>query len=278
MGSNTYQTLSETENLRSESDLIAFSKIWNLKKTLAAYRAKRIVFSWLPKSLQNEIVKKQLHWLGELKEVQTNIHGVELKMKNVPRESILKRRPSAFAQWQVENEWPLQLKILNERKRWIKNKLSQLADRRFTDAELLELITQSESPVTHSLIIEARMETRLLTSRLSFYPIWIDKGERQPASDTPWFEVHQRFLPKSSLSAIKNKQLPQGLQSYLKVAARASSGDEVKKFPPMTYISDETMLLYGTPKSGFLSENQSLTFTSPNDLAIEGLLDLACLY
>ncbi len=277
-GSNTYQTLSETENLQSESDLIAFSKIWNLKKTLAAYRAKRIVFTWLPKPLQNEIVKKQLYWSVELKEVSANIQAVQLKIKDVPQESILKRQPSTFTQWQLKNEWPLQLKILNERKRWIENKLSNLREKRFTDSEILELITQSETVMDHSLIIEARLENRLLSSRMAFYPVWIRGHHRRRASDTAWFEVQQRFLPKSSLKAISKKQLPSGLQSYLQVAARASSEENKNIDGSLRYVDEDSMLVYGTPKSGFLSEDQSMTFTSPNDLAIEGLLDLACLY
>ena len=199
-------------------------------------------------------------------------------MKDLPQQSVLHREPGAFAKWQQENEWPLQLKILNERKRWIENKLTNLQDRSFTDAEILDLITRVSGPMEHSLIIEARMENRLINSRLSFYPVWIQGAEKTAASDTPWFEVHQRFLPKSSLTAINNRLIPTGLQSYLKVAARASGQKENNGTSPMKYVSDTSMLVYGTPKSAFLSEDQRLTFTSPNDLAIEGLLDLACLY
>ena len=277
-GTNSWQTLSEMESLDSDGDLIAFSKIWNLKKILAAYRAKRIEFTWLPKGVHKEIVKKQLHWSAELREVNSNIQSVSLKMNDLPQQSVLNREPGSFAKWQRENEWPLQLKILNERKRWIENKLSNLQIRSFTDAEILELITRVEEPMEHSLIIEARMENRLINSRLSFYPVWVRGTERTPASDSSWFEVHQRFLPKSSLTAIQNRQLPPGLNSYLKVAARASGQNGENDSETLKYINDSSMLVYGTPKSAFLSEDQRLTFTSPNDLAIEGLLDLACLY
>lgn len=277
-GTNTYQTLPENETLDSEKDLIAFSKIWNLKKTLAAYRAKRIPFTWLPKQLITEITKKQLQWTAELNEVQTNILAVEQKLQDRHPASVLEQHPNAYTQWQIENEWPLQLKLLNERKRFIENKIANLAEKKFTDSEILELITQSEEPIAESLIIESKFENGLFSEKVSFYPLWVHGTFKKSASETPWFEVKKSFLPKSSLQAIQQRTAPSSILKYKKVAALATNlapSDDVTK---MSFLGNQSLLFYGTPKSGFLSEDRETIFTSPNDLAIEGLLDLACLY
>ncbi|MCB0407287.1 MAG: hypothetical protein KDD34_03725, partial [Bdellovibrionales bacterium] len=149
------ETLPEVESVTDSFDHTLFLKVLSLKKSLAAYRNKKILFINLPTSLQKIIEEKKMSLTNQIFQVEKKIDVIHSKLS---ANTHLKRTPSAYQIWEKENEWPLHLKVLEDQKRNLTAEVDNLDKKLFGDQDIIELMGQVDPAKEEKLIIELKFE------------------------------------------------------------------------------------------------------------------------
>lgn len=273
---NQIETLPEMEFFSGESQRRDFIKVWNLQKTLSAYYNKKIAFKQIPRQLNRHLEEKAMNLKVEVRQVTKQLKALNKKYRFNTNPKIRKPALTNYQSWQIENEWPLQVKNLKDKIRRLNAKIDKLDQRIFSGREILNSILHLNAPLESQLVIEIILEESLFSSRVHFFPRWRTKdGKISEASDEPYLSVSSQFLPKESYLSLKRKKQPHSLNSYRNLASAVLDSPEVSHIG-IEYLPSGRALITGSAQTGFLAARSPVVATSPTDITISGLLDFAC--
>lgn len=271
------ETLPEMEFFESQKQRNDFLKVWNLQKTFSAYHNKRISFYNLPQELNRNLEELSMNLKFESNQMKQQLQALSLKSQRLPSSQPSPFFSSTYQNWQIKNEWPLHAKILQDKIRQLQAKISRLDSRQFSGREFLKHIANTKKPINQKLVIEIVVEEGLFHSDVLFYPRWKDgSGNITAASDSPYLRVKSSFVPTLSLVSLKNKTQPPTLIFYSQLFQPIFEPKALSRLK-IEYLESGKAIVAGSLQTGFLASHSDSPATSPTDLALSGLLDLACL-